>query len=234
VKHSLAGFVATLIVVLCVLIPVTLINQSQDSASATAQQGCVVDITGIVGVVVCGGEVVDQINLPTVNITETRLLPPPPQATVTVPGPTATNNVPGPTKTITVFLEGPTKTVTVREREEIIVPVEKTKTVTATPSRQPDISDGTVAPSPEPEPEDNTLVAGDSYEQGPVTKLLDRIDTPAEIAGLSTLTLLILIGLLLLGMYGGYSFGYRDSDRENANFMQALRDQMLIRSKKDR
>lgn len=67
-------------------------------------------------------------------------------------------------------------------------------------------------------------------------KVIDRksppihLSTPAAV-GLGTLTIIILCVLLLLALYGGYMLGYKDSDRQNARFLRALRDQISPRAK---
>lgn len=146
---------------------------------------------------------------------------------VPVPGPTSTV-----TKTVTITVPGDTKTIkstataTTTSRPETVTQTQtqgpgspRTETVTVSPSGQPSTPDAIVVSPP------------DKGGDNPVEELpiFNGIDTPGEVVGISTLTLLLLVGLLLLGSWLGYYFGYKDADRENANFMKALSDKALIR-----
>jgi formin 2 len=157
------------------------------------------------------------VNVPTVT------LPPVtgPTVTVPVPGHTETVHVPGPT------IKEPGSTETIYEPGETVT---EHSTVTAQPSSLPSPSTITVSPSGQPGTTGGTVVP--TPDQGnSITTIYRNIPGPLKTVGISTLALLLLVGLLLLGMWLGYILGYKDSDRANARFMQALRDKMLIRGK---
>lgn len=151
---------------------------------------------------------------PTVTIKIPPITLPPIINTVTetarVPGPTRTVflDQPGPTVFKTVTSQPSTRTVTADATAEATVTATATQTVS--PSGQPSPSDGTVEP---PDP------------------LTEFIDSPGAVIGISTLTILILIGLIVFGLWLGYAIGYKDADRENGNFMAAMSDLMMIRGK---
>jgi len=146
-------------------------------------------------------------------------LPPGPTVEVTLPQQTVTVHVPGPSsvQTIRVPVPGPTQSVTVTE--PVVGPTKtvhetehstETSTITATATitkstGQVDNGGGTIDHEP-------------STHGGPIP----QIDTPAKAAVLGLGLLIILLAIVLLGLYLGYILGYKDSDRANANFMNAL------------
>lgn len=131
--------------------------------------------------------------------------------TVRVPGPTATvtetQTINGSESTVTITPEPlPAETVTVRPNAGPVPTVTETTTVTPAP-RQGEDEPATI----ELTPEDDAVV------KIPETNL-----GPAEAAGVGTLAILIVAGLILLGMYAGYYMGYKDSDKAEAQFYRSL------------
>ena len=207
---------------------ITLVGLVVTAPPVESKESCIVNVSGTLGIVLCAGEPVANIPLPTVSIAgPTVTLPPlpratttktvrPPQVTVTktviAPGPTKRVTVPGPTRLATTTKTVAPETVTRTEvREETKTKV-VTKTVTQSP-RQARDTRGTIGPQ----------------EQHPGFPLYHS--SPAEAVGIGLLTLLALVGLILLSMYGGYLLGYKDSERENVDFMRALRDKLMVRGK---
>ena len=135
------------------------------------------------------------ITVPTQTVT---VRPPQATQTVRVPGPAATENVqvPGPTQTITE----PGETLTV------------TETATANTTVSPSGQAGTTPATIEPPDEDN----GDIVFLPAI-----KLSTP-EAVGLSILALMFIAGLILLGMYGGYYLGFKDSDKAEAKFLKSI------------
>lgn len=143
-----------------------------------------------------------------------------------VDGPTETIHLPRRTVTETVRPQpeaGPTETV--------YVYVGDTRTVTVTPTPGTARVPGpTVTRTIERPP---VLSRQQPLEHGTVGKELfdlPPVSTPGAV-GIGFVTLLALAGVILLAMYGGYILGYKESEREDTNFMRALRDSMLTRGK---
>lgn len=55
------------------------------------------------------------------------------------------------------------------------------------------------------------------------------IDTVIKKVGLGLLALAGIMGLIILGLWLGYALGYRDKDKSEKDFLEALRAQMLGR-----
>lgn len=129
-----------------------------------------------------------------------------PTRTVTVrPAPVrATVLVPGPTKFVSVA--GPTQTVTNRVTQEIEATVTETATRTV---RQT-------------EPRGATLP--DKEDEGSVP---DEIES----AGYGIAAVLVGCGLIILSLWLGYIMGYKDRERKEMKFLDALRDQFYTKGK---
>ena len=164
------------------------------------------------------------VTLPPVTIHDIITIKPPtitlppvtvPPITKYVPGQGPTHTVtvhePGPTKTVRVGTPRATKTVTVRPHPRAPVPGQNhTKFIPRTKHSAP----------AEPQPKDkkpNPIDFGD----GKIT---------ITEVGIGVITTIIIAGLLLLAMYGGYILGYKDSDKANAKFLSSLRDQIRGKS----
>lgn len=145
----------------------------------------------------------------------TRIISPPPvvktilqQRTVTLPGPVMTVTRPG--------LPGATTTATVVVNREIVsngtappVTREVRSTMSAPPrAGQTVTSSATVTPNKE-------VVRLPGTEK--------KVTVPVAV-GLSLLGLLALMGLGLFLLWLGFILGYRSADRQNTNFLKALRD----------
>lgn len=178
-------------------------------SSASAERGCVVSLAGLK---VCGkllGEPLPEIVTVTVR-------PDP----IIVPGPTSTQTITPPPVTVTAPPQ-PVQTVTVAPRPVTVTPdavpnetVTVTTTPSASPTRQPEGDDGTIAP-------DESV--------GP--KAVDFGDGNITIfeLGIGLASLLALVGLILLAMYAGYILGYRDKEAKDTRFMRALLDSVKSR-----
>lgn len=130
--------------------------------------------------------------------------------TIPVPGPTQTETV---TDKVTVTLPGTTETVTIPANEKTVSVTLPPETVTKTVevaqdrSRQPGADSGTIESRPE---EGGSAVFPEVR--------LDRV----QVAALGFLTVFAMMSLVLIGMYSGYYLGYKDSDREEAQFLRSL------------
>lgn len=206
-KRFLSGILVLLVLVMLLFVP----------AKAAADDGCILNVSGTIGIVVCAGEPVANLPLPTVTVRG-------PEVTdiVKVPGPTVTVRPPQATVTRTAFVQEPRETIyfpgpttTATKTVETPVPTTMTDqiTVTETTGQNP-VRDGTV-----------------SQEDGDTFEFPSLSLSPTEAVGIGLLSLLALVGLILLAMYGGYILGYKDSEQEDSNFMRALRDSMLVRGK---
>lgn len=132
----------------------------------------------------------------TVTVTERpRVVPQPPRETITVtPAPRTVTITPEPR-----IVPGPTETVT-----ETPAPDTPDRT------RQPDTNRGTINED-EPIPDaDHAL----TFPQWSVSA--------PEAVGLGTLSILLLMLLILVGMWLGYYMGYKDSDKADAKFLRSL------------
>jgi hypothetical protein len=201
-----------------------------NNSSAHGSEDCFLDVRGTLGVTICGGQPIDSVQLPTVTLTETVVKTVTDTVTKSVPGPTQTVTVPGPTVTMgppapntTIFQPGKTATVFIPRQ---------TVTVRATP-------DASVGPYTAPPETRFAQPATRQDSKGRATMKPDKITpftidigdgdfTTAE-AAVSLATLLALGALILAGMYAGYYIGYKDSEREDTNFMRALLDEAKIR-----
>lgn len=178
-----------------------------------------------------------EIPASTVTITEKVILPPVTLPAVTLPPvtlppvtlppirlPGATVTVPG-VRLPPIILPGPrsTETVTrsVRQTETVRVPVpestrtvkvpESTVTVTEPGGRQTVTEYDTVTPSPD-------VVTN--------TETTTETKTVVKRVVLGTLISLALAGLGFLAMLAGYSFGQKDAQRNEDNFMRSLLDKV--------
>lgn len=223
---------AVLAIVLAVVLSFGWTTSTPEPAVAQGQ-GCILDISGTIGLVICGGEIIDRLPLPTITIKgPTITLPPLPPVTIRPPRVTETVTVPGPT---TVVTQAPGGTETVYVVETVVGPtsnvtVSTTETTTARPSDGPtqtvtEQTETTVTASPtrQPEPDD-----GKVEPEPPAVDLGDGKTTIVE-AGLGVLSLLALVGLILLGLYAGYVLGYKDRENKDTKFMRALLEQASLR-----
>jgi hypothetical protein len=228
-KQAIISIALILAIVFAVAaIPIAI---SDTDAAYAGDENCMVQTSNnSSSLLICDGNLVKKIPIPVISTTVTIPAPtaPPapavPTVTVTVPGPTQTVyrpgkkiEVPGPTKTI-YYAEIETRTKYLPYPK----PVFLTETVTA--SGQPNQTSATVGSAPSPSSGEET--SGGNDTASPFSKV------PAKIIGISTLTALALLALILLGMYIGYYIGYKDSDKENANFMAALSDSIIVRGKR--
>lgn len=212
-----ARIVSCLVVVfLLVMLPVALATNKPEPAQAAPTQPIVncsdVRISptlvriecSAAGVVVLNTTVrLPQVTLPPVEIEV-------PGPTIRVPGPTV--RVPGPTQTATVYVPDGAQTVNVPG---------PTVTRTAQPTSGPTVSTTetvTVSPSGQEPSDDDTLPVRD-----PVVTIPD-IDTVPEAIGLGLLATLGLMALILLAMWAGYIMGFKDKERKDDDFFQALLD----------
>lgn len=149
--------------------------------------------------------------VPPITVTLPGISLPPIVKTVRVPGPTATAIIPGPQSTVRVPGRNTTATTTVTITKAAQTFTERpsaatqTTTVTSTPRQT-----GTKGATIEPAPNDGGVTI-------PETRL-NKIQT----IGVGTLAVIIVAGLIILGMYGGYYLGYKDSDKAEAKFLRAM------------
>lgn len=160
--------------------------------------------------------IVDEVIVPGPTVT----LPPLPRATVTERVP-----VPGETVTQEVEVRVPSEERTVFERFPIpgtIISVPgPTKTVTEKASPAPTV---TITESPVVSPENEV----DSVDDDGVLFDLPPLSTP-EAVGIGALALLALCGLIILGLWLGYILGWKDKERREMKFLEALRDQFYYK-----
>lgn len=168
-----------------------------------------------------------QVNLPEV-IKEVKVLVPGPTITIQpipLPRPTKTVTIPGPTKTVTViapsdprtiWLPGETKTKTVKVPGPVVTKTApaQTQTVTVTETPRP-------TPVYAPPKVDNPQQHDVLFDPPPVTRTV--------VVGYSALALLIASGLIILGLWLGYIMGYKDKERVERKFLDALRDQFYYK-----
>lgn len=166
---------------------------------------------------------------PTVRITkhiQKIIKVPQPGKTVTLPP------VPGPTQTQTIRVPGPTRTEFIRRPQ---------RTVTASPSTillpvktvtQPPVTETISVPGPT-----QTVTRQAKTPRGTIIRKeppepfgIPMTDTIIQRVGLGLLALTLLAGLILLGLWMGYAIGYKDRERSEAQFLQALRQQLVGRS----
>lgn len=210
-KHCLGAIISVLAIVLVAVIGCLAVISP--SAATADRQGCVLDINGPVGLVVCGGEVVDQLPLPTVTIKGPTITLPP----ITVPGPTI--KVPGPTETITVEVPGPTITApTETVTEEVTRDVTETVTETAT---EESIVTETVTGQPAPEGGTITPEPPEASDRGGFIGVIQAV-------GVGILSLILLFFIVIFGMYLGWRMGRKGQEKEDIAFMQDLLDKAHI------
>lgn len=142
-------------------------------------------------------------------------LPPLPNATITLPGVTLPPiRIPGPTSTVTIIPGNtltPKPNATVTKTVQVQGPVVK-RTVTASPSSQPT---ATATVTRQPAPSSATIEPGPRFDQRPELNIIQRV-------GLGFLAILLIAGLIIAGMWGGYYLGFKESDAKEANFLKAL------------
>lgn len=197
----LTAIIATLLMLAVFLMP----------APAQAED-CTINVNALgIGLVVCGGTVVDSLPLPKVTVTAPPVqLPAPPRATVTVRPPPQTITVPGPTSTVTVRVPGATKTTTTGPK-------------TSQPSKLPAQPTQTSPAIPQPTP---------SRQVGPTTAIVETpstVRTVIKTVGLSAAVLAGALLLILLGMYIMYKLGYNRKEKEDTTFMRDVLDRVKSR-----
>jgi hypothetical protein len=183
------------------------VNASAEANDPTPT--CTVQVSNVI-CVLAGVTILNQpINVPTVHVTGptvTVTIPPiRTTQTVTVPGPTHTVTAPGSTQTITASPVVTTETVTATNGPSALPTAtvtanglsSATTTVTATPRQDPSPS-GTVDPD---------------------SGVLSNIPPTVVKTGVGLGIIALLALLILLGMYGGYYIGYRDSDKADAKLL---------------
>lgn len=182
---------------------------------STHSISCVLDhVTNSTAVINCTdsttGDIlpVEDVPLPTVT------LPPLPPVTKLVRAPRATT-------TATVTLPGRSKTITAAPSTIFIsktvrgpVRLRDGQTVFITTTLTPDLTQPT-----------KTVTVHGGGKPHTVTV------THKVAVGLGFIAILALVGLILLGLWLGYILGYKDSDRTERRFLEALRDQFYTSGK---
>lgn len=171
-------------------------------------------------------EVPPPVNLPVPTIT----LPPKiirVTKTVQVPGPTKTVEIPLPQATVTrrIPVPGPTQTVTVTEGGRVIrepgSPAPRspraTKTVTVPGPTQ------TVTRQADP----RRVILPPREKEVPVP----FVETVIKSVGLGLLAIAGIMGLIILGLWLGYALGFKDREKSEKDFLEALKAQALGRGK---
>lgn len=186
---------------------------------------CIVQPHGILGSVVCAGQTVQQIPLPVVTI-----IPSP--ARTTLPVRTVTVTPVPVTKTIyqelappTVFLTPPPKTVFVQRNisgPEVVV----TKTASALPLPQSTATVTVTAHPARQTPPERGRIGG-----GGIRIPFTEHANPAVKVGLGALAAVVIVGLILIGLYLGYTIGWKDKERKDTNFMRAVLEQSTLRKR---
>lgn len=219
-SHARNAVAAVIALVLVIVLSFAWTTSTPEPAVAE-EVGCIVQLEGTIGLVICGGEIVDQLQLPTVQVTETVLE----QIIKEV-------DIVGPT----IRIVGPTKTITVRVTEATTAPVEtvtapgETSTVTAEPSVEIVTETVTASPTRQRAPVDDRVVP-DNDEEPALIDFGDGETTVIE-AGLGALTIVAMMILVLLALYGGYALGWKNKEREETLFMAALLDKAKARRRK--
>lgn len=208
-KRLLSVLVVVTMLVVCLFAGLDA-NKTQAQASEPPVT-CTVQVSNVI-CVAAGVTILNQhLTLPTVTVPGPTVTIPPIRTTqtVTVPGPTQTVTAPGAVQTITEPGSVVTETVKPTNGPSALPTATQTvtaggltsvTTVTATPG-QDDADDGTLDP-----------------DSGP----LAAIPPTVVKAGVGVGIIALLAALILLGMYGGYYIGYKDSDKADANFFRAL------------
>ncbi len=216
---SIAAIIV-LLLMLVIVVPTSSSNNAGEQAQAaqTPVVNCQV-VTGPPVRVVCkalGATVLDTaITVPTITLPPIQL--PGETTTVTVPP----VEIPGPTQTVTEPAgPQPTATVTENSTQTETVTIEPSQlpeppTVTVTEPGQETTDYVTVVPTPQAEPNDD--------DNGILP------DTIVEKAAVTTLGIILLMGLIILGMWLGYYLGRKDENREQTSFLKAMSDKLIVR-----
>lgn len=152
---------------------------------------------------------------------------------ISVPGPTVTVKVPGPVKVIRPPRATTTKTVTL-PRATATATVTRTlppkpratRTLTSAPETTTVTATATVTPRQDT-PRDGSIEPGRDFFSFDIDPSDDNL-TAGE-AGLGALALVGLVTLFFLGLYSGYYLGFRNKEKDDTDFMRALRDSIMIR-----
>lgn len=226
-----AAVSAVLGVATIVLIPILALSGNPPTARAEEEVPalpltCVLQVSGSLGVVVCGGEVVDQLNLPTIQVpgpTQRITIPvtlPPITQTIRIPGPTV--RLPG--ETVTIPGLGATATVTATQtvtrnpqgsEGPIGRPVE-TITVEVTPSDSPSTL------SPGQTPTESVTIRPEPKDPEVRTRTEEIVRN--VLVGTIVTVALALLGIIALVL--GYKFGYGDGrknmEKDEVAFLRSL------------
>lgn len=228
------GALAAIVFVVILLVP-----------QAAQADDCQITVT-LSGIVLCSGIPTGQIvNLPRVTVSAAPVTVPASPVTITLPSDPITKflTVPGPTKTVTAtkIVKGPTQYRTLYTK--VPGPVQRVPVPGPTKYVPGPVSYTTrTAYSITTKTAYVTAPTKTVYRQGPVKHAIVTRDNPfvrlpsvsldkPEAVGVGLAGLLGLMALILAGLYAGYYLGYKDSDRENASFMQALSDKTMYRGK---
>lgn len=219
-KHARNAVASVVALVLVVVLSFGWATSSPEPVAAQ-DTGCIVQLEGTLGLVICGGEIVQQLQLPTVKVTQTVLE----QIVKEI-------RVAGPT----IRIVGPTETITVRVPQGTTVPTETItvpgETKTLRPSQAPTVTETTtVTPSPTGQavPSDDK-VEPDNNNSSPID--FGDGDTTVVEVGLGALGIVAFMVLLLLAMYGGYALGWKNKERDETLFMAGLLDRARMRREK--
>lgn len=208
-KRIVSIFLVFLLIIACTFAAVDARNEAH---AADPTPTCTVQVSNVVCVLAGVTILNSPINIPTVHVpgpTVTVSVPPVTQ-TVHIPGPTQTVTLPGGTQTITVTPAPATQTVTAPNSPSAL------PTATVTTTVQGGLGTTTVTSTPrQPQPTSGTL---DPSGGGP----LAGVPRIVKVTGVGVGIIALLALLILLGLYGGYYMGYKDSDRADANFFRAL------------
>lgn len=172
----------------------------------------------------------------------------PPRATVTLPGETRTETFvrPGPTVTVRPQPVGPSQApAPPAEIAPRVTVTDGAPQITATSTVEPTatVTDETQVTETEILPPGGGQLGGPRATISPEPKtdipgiqfpdLIPDLDSPGPVqtVGLSIIGLISLVTIVLGAMYAGYVLGWKESDKNNANFLSSLRDQLAIKKK---